>query len=201
MTRLTMTQKRRLLRRESGQALTELVVALVGLLAVFCGFLLVSALGTENVRNIIEARESADQKARSGVSSQSNAVFTRHWDYGKDELAFTADDARVKGSNTSGDVFTEQMRDNTGALSLAASGTLDHIPLDNNYAREFAPNNLFLAAAELAHAREQESDPLGKRHLKSLKGIIKTLFSTSNYVLEDTVYMPVSPENTSNLYR
>ena len=82
MTRLTMTQKRRLLRRESGQALTELVVALVGLLAVFCGFLLVSALGTENVRNIIEARESADQKARSGVSSQSNAVFTRHWDYG-----------------------------------------------------------------------------------------------------------------------
>ncbi len=77
------TMRRGLRRGESGQAFAELTVSLVAILAAFIGFLLVAALSSDRVSMLIRAREEADRKSSSGVSSQAGDSI-RYWDYGTD---------------------------------------------------------------------------------------------------------------------
>jgi hypothetical protein len=62
-------------------------------------------------------------------------------------------------------------------------------------------NRLFLTAAGLGHNTETENDPLGKQHLKALKGVIRSLITKKNFVLEDTVFMPTHSPILDNQYQ
>lgn len=188
-------------RNQQGQALTELVICLVALLSVFSGFLLISALGVENINVSILARQNADAKARSGLLNTSSGQAIQSWNVGRDGVEFTKDDSAAIISDTSGSVFTEELKDNTEKLNLRSNQSLPEIPDNNNFALSLDENNLFLMAANLGYNKESENDPLGKRKLSSLKELIRALIIRGEFHLEDTAFMPTHNPILDNQYQ
>ncbi len=188
-------------RNQQGQALSELVICLVAILAVFSGFLLISTLGVENVKVSIMARQNSDAKARSGLLLTSSGKAIKTWNAGKDKVHFTKDDSSSTVTDPSAYVYTEQLQDNTGTLLLTSNQTLQEIPDNNNFALSLDGNRLFLTAAGLGYNTESESDPLGKQHLQALKGVIRSLITKQSFHLEDTVFMPTHSPILDNQYQ
>ncbi len=184
--RTVRTIRRGLRRGESGQAFAELAVSLIAILAAFIGFLLVAALGSDRVSMLIRAREEADRKSSSGVSSQAGESI-RYWDYGTDEIPFTTDDHVVGGSGGDGALFMQQLADNTGEVNLA------HPPSSSTLGSDFSSlqdANLFVNAASLASGDASTSDSLRDHKLESLEYAVRWLFGVNGTRVEDTVYMP-----------
>ena len=175
-----------------GQALVEFAVCLIGFLSVIAGFLLIAGLSVENVHNAILSREKTDTRARSGVSEYAGKNI-RDWDWGEDNLMFTKDDVAVAAASSPGVLFQRELKDTSGTLDLADRSGLNSIPSSNNFARNLNASSLFLLAANLSSFRVRETDPLGKRNLSSLKGLIKALIINPEFTLEDTTYMPATP--------
>jgi len=178
--------RRGLRRGESGQAFAELAVSLVALLAVFVGFLLIAALGSDRVSTLIRAREEADRKSSSGLSSQAGESI-RYWDYGTDEIPFTTDDYAVLGSAGDGALFMRQLTDNTGRVMLS------NPPSSSELGSEFSSlqdANLFVNAASLASGDAGTSNTLHDHNIGSLESVIRSLFGIDSIHVEETVYMP-----------
>ena len=173
-------------RGESGQAFAELAVSLIAILAVFVGFLLIAALGSDRVSTLIRAREDADRKSSSGVSSRGGDSI-RYWDYGADEVPFTTDDSAVLGSAGDGSYFRNQLSDNTGQVPLTN-------PPSSTYLRsDFAglqDSNLFINAADLAEGSAYTNSTLHDHNLDSLESAIDWLFHIRGTNVQETVYMP-----------
>ena len=176
--------RRGLRRGESGQAFAELTVSLLAILAAFIGFLLIAALGSDRVSTLIRAREDADRKSSSGVSSQGGESI-RYWDYGADEIPFTTDDHAVLGSAGDGALFKRQLVDNTGKLTLSNPS----LPFDSEFA-SLQDSNMFVNAASLATVDARTTDSLREHNLGSLEYAVKWLFGVNGTRVEDTVYMP-----------
>ena len=176
--------RRGLRRGESGQAFAELTVSLLAILAAFIGFLLIAALGSDRVSTLIRAREDADRKSSSGVSSQGGESI-RYWDYGADEIPFTTDDHAVLGSAGDGALFKRQLVDNTGKLTLSNPS----LPFDSEFA-SLQDSNMFVNAASLATGDARTTDSLREHNLGSLEYAVKWLFGVNGTRVEDTVYMP-----------
>ena len=179
--------RRGLRRGESGQAFAELAVSLIAILAAFVGFLLIAALGSDRVSTLIRAREEADMKSSSGISSQGGESI-RYWDYGADEIPFTTDDHAVTGSAGDGAMFKRQLADNSGNVMLtnppSASTTLD-----SDFS-SLQDANMFVNAASLASGDAHTSDTLRDHNLGSLENAVHWLFGIKGTMVEDTVYMP-----------
>ena len=173
-------------RGESGQAFAELSVSLIAILAVFVGFLLIAALGSDRVSTLIRAREDADRKSSSGVSSRGGDSI-RSWDYGADEVPFTTDDSAVLGSSGDGSYFRNQLADNTGNVPISN-------PPSSSYLRsDFAglqDSNIFVNAADLAEGSAYTNSTLRDHNLESLESAIDWLFHIRGTNVEETVYMP-----------
>ena len=180
------TMRRGLRRGESGQAFAELTVSLIAILAAFIGFLLVAALSSDRVSTLIRAREEADRKSSSGVSSQGGDSI-RYWDYGTDEIPFTTDDHVVFGSAGDGALFKGQLSDNTGEVRLT------NPPSSSDLRSDFASlqdANMFVNAASLASGDARTTDSLRDHNLGSLEYAVRWLFGVGNTRVEETVYMP-----------
>ncbi|HPN85219.1 MAG TPA: hypothetical protein PK821_07795 [Victivallales bacterium] len=78
-------------KNESGQALAEFVICLIGILIVFSGMLMMTELGVAKVENVISARKSADVNSFS-LSGSVYGMPIRTWDVGDDEVQFSEDD-------------------------------------------------------------------------------------------------------------
>ena len=173
-------------RGESGQAFAELAVSLIAILAVFVGFLLIAALGSDRVSTLIRAREDADRKSSSGVSSRGGDSI-RYWDYGADEVPFTTDDSAVLGSSGDGSYFRNQLTDNSGNVPLSN-------PPSSSYLRsDFAglqDSNIFVNAADLAEGSAYTNSTLRDHNLESLESAIDWLFHIRGTNVQETVYMP-----------
>ena len=173
-------------RGESGQAFAELAVSLIAILAVFVGFLLIAALGSDRVSTLIRAREDADRKSSSGVSSRGGDSI-RYWDYGADEVPFTTDDSAVLGSSGDGSYFRNQLADNTGNV------TLQNPPSSSYLRSDFAglqDSNIFINAADLAEGSAYTNSTLHDHNLDSLESAIDWLFHIRGTNVQETVYMP-----------
>jgi len=184
--RAVRTIRRGLRRGESGQAFAELSVSLIAILAVFVGFLLVAALGTDRVSAIIRAREDADRMSSNGVSSQGGESI-RYWDYGTDGIPFTTDDVAVNGSAGDGAFFKAQLTDNSQQV------TLQNPPSSSYLAGDFSSlqdSNLFVNAASLAEGRAHVSDTLRDHNISVLEPAIEWLFHIKGTDIEEIVYMP-----------
>ena len=184
--RTVRTIRRGLRRGESGQAFAELTVSLIAILAAFIGFLLVAALGPDRVSMLIRAREEADRKSSSGVSSQGGESI-RYWDYGTDEIPFTTDDHAVLGSAGDGALFKGQLADNTGEVNLL------NPPSSSTLGSDFASlqdGNMFVSAASLASGDARTMNTLRDHNLGSLEYAVHWLFGVNGTRVEDTVYMP-----------
>jgi len=178
--------RRGLRRGESGQAFAELTVSLIAILAAFVGFLLVAAVSSDRVSTLIHAREEADRKSSSGVSSQGGESI-RYWDYGADEIPFTTDDHPVLGSAGDGALFKRQLADNTGEVQLT------NPPSSSTLGSDFASlqdANMFVNAASLASGDARTTDTLRDHNIGSLESAVRWLFGVGNIRVEDTVYMP-----------
>ena len=173
-------------RGESGQAFAELAVSLIAILAVFVGFLLIAALGSDRVSTLIRAREDADRKSSSGVSSRGGDSI-RYWDYGADEVPFTTDDSAVLGSSGDGSYFRNQLADNTGNV------TLQNPPSSSYLRSDFAglqDSNIFINAADLAEGSAYTNSTLHDHNLDSLESAIDWLFHIRGTNVQETVFMP-----------
>ena len=184
--RTVRTIRRGLRRGESGQAFAELTVSLVAILAAFIGFLLIAALGSDRVSMLIRAREEADRKSSSGVSSQGGESI-RYWDYGTDEIPFTTDDHAVAGSAGDGALFIRQLADNTGEVNLANPPSSSTLGSDFSSLQDA---NMFVNAASLASGDARTSNTLRDHKLDSLEYAVHWLFGVNGTQIEDTVYMP-----------
>ena len=184
--RTVRTIRRGLRRGESGQAFAELTVSLIAILAAFIGFLLVAALGSDRVSMLIRAREEADRKSSSGVSSGGGESI-RYWNYGADEIPFTTDDYAVLGSAGDGALFKGQLADNTGEVNLL------NPPSSSTLGSDFASlqdGNMFVSAASLASGDARTMNTLRDHNLGSLEYAVHWLFGVNGTRVEDTVYMP-----------
>ena len=173
-------------RGESGQAFAELAVSLIAILAAFVGFLLVAALSSDRVSTLIRAREEADMKSSSGVSSQGGESI-RYWDYGADEIPFTTDDRAVLGSAGDGALFKRQLADNTGHVALT------NPPSSSALGSDFASlqdADMFVNAASLASGDAGTTSTLRDHKITSLEPAIRWLFGVGGTHVEEKVYMP-----------
>ncbi|GEM_PF-898706 len=208
--------KKRIARGQSGQALTELLAGIIGILMLFIGFLLISALGTDNIRNTIASREKADRMSESGISSDSGASI-RYWDYGEDKLPFTKDDVPVASAPDSmlfNSQFTGTIYDHTGdADSLESARTymnnisfsdIDQYTVDlrhsadvlgPNMATDLPSTDIFVKAASLADGEERISDTLSRRNLNGLKESMRRLFGLNDFSIIDHTCMPAQKLN------
>lgn len=200
-----MKDRRRI--RRHGQALTELAVCLVAILAVISGMLLISGLGIRNVRNLIQARQEADQKARDGFSTAAGKDI-RCWSYGADNLPFTRDDTAVSTTQDASGNFMNELdsndeedaSDDALILDLRHTAALAHIPSSNNFAKNTALQHFFLSAATLAGHTESDEDPLASLHLASLRQLVRNLLLKNDLSLSDTVFIPSNPVTSDNQY-
>lgn len=176
-------------KNEGGQAISELVISLIGITIVFLGMLLIAGLGIENIKTVISARGEADKAAAQGTIGDfgDNILEWKNRTDGQgDEIPFTKDDYASKGTMTNGGVFTAQLADNTGEFSLAAKPTIYY-----NFAPTLIESDIFTSAATLTGQRVSVSDPLTKIGLRDAKQAIKSFIMNPDVRIEETVYMPI----------
>ncbi|MHB9138208.1 MAG: hypothetical protein ACYC4Q_02265 [Victivallaceae bacterium] len=79
---------------QNGQAIVEMCICLVGIMAVFLGLIFVSGLSISNVQTLFSAKINAETSSRNTQSGGAGQNIN-YWDYGSDAMPFTADDASV----------------------------------------------------------------------------------------------------------
>lgn len=84
----------RIFSSRSGQALVEMTVALVGILAIFAGLLTIAHLGSARSTAMLQARYEAGQYALAPVqlSEAPSPMFIHDWNPGTDRRRHSADD-------------------------------------------------------------------------------------------------------------
>lgn len=178
-------------KKEKGQALTELVVILIGICFVLLGVILFSVVGVNGVQNVLAARREADHNMSEGIMKTAGKQIS-HWvniekNQG-DGMQFTADDLAVSGYSADGSVFRRELVSSDGSMdisSLAAGKKSDH------YTHfDFATVRLFFLAAALTSGSARINDIMSDSKLKDVHIALKKFGLSSKIDIEDTVYMP-----------
>ncbi len=190
---------------ERGQAITEFVTCLIGMVFVFLGLLVIAILSMENVRCVLDARSEVDVASSQGTSIGGKAPEPiLEWDWGKDEIPFTADDSTVSGALPPS--YAQEF--NTQKNSITDATVSESTPADpkdrlyinpltlslleeHGYADGRAAYSDFLSAANLNGATVTVRDPLSKRGLPDLEKLLRSFTGNAAFTLEDSVYMPV----------
>lgn len=84
--------------RRSGQAMIELVAAIICILVVVTGLLQLILLGTADTNTMVEATARAAERASSSLVLAESPDNIADWDVGQDEMQQTKDDEPVSGS-------------------------------------------------------------------------------------------------------
>lgn len=171
-------------RNQDGQAIVELTVALVGILVVFCGFLLISKLSIQNVDNIIKARGDADDNAINSIGGDPGDQIS-FWSPGADKNMYTADDILNSAGIIDPSPFSGELQNDI--FSLKSDLSMPYIRY--NYAPNAgAPGFIFLTAAELTSGFSSSS--------VQLDDLERFLYvDTANITLKDEIYMPLTGKN------
>jgi hypothetical protein len=98
----------------SGQAMIELTVGLVALLALFAGLLQLAKLSIAQTDTLFSARREAGTRAMSTVAVSSAAEYIRYWEEGDDKKRYSVDDTHTEadGAAFSATVPARAARDN-----------------------------------------------------------------------------------------
>lgn len=88
----------RSIRSRVGQAMVELVAAVVGILVVVTGLLQLILLGTADTNTMVAATADAASRATATVAMLPTLDVVADWEAGPDGLMQTKDDARVDGN-------------------------------------------------------------------------------------------------------
>ncbi len=96
MRRMTVNAHNR--RSRSGQAIVELVVALVAVMVLFAGLLQIGLLANAHTKVMTEARRLAGRNAIEGGVGGMAPQYIVNWDDGADGVSYSMDDRRLGGS-------------------------------------------------------------------------------------------------------
>jgi hypothetical protein len=175
---------------QNGQAIVELTVSLVGIISIFCGFLLISKISIKSVENAIAARGNADNNAiisneQMDLVTLDNGDFIQRWVAGNDGYMYTRDDTSVSDIKDSAR-FKDQL-----AVNGLDMTTTPLVFEDKSVSKLYGNvgEDLFLVSANLVSGKETDSsmlDPDDKRYLSFLY-----TGDPPSISLEDTVYMPI----------
>ena len=104
--------------RESGQAIAEMCISLIAIMVIFLGVIFIAGLGISNVQLLISAKETAEESARDDKEG-GRGNYIKYWNYGNDELPFTADDYAINvGNHDTGTVLNSSLDDETYSTGL-----------------------------------------------------------------------------------
>lgn len=181
---------------EKGQAIMEMAIGLVAVMAVFLGLLFTAAMGLENITSLISARCGADTSAAAGTSGGDSGSAIISWSSGNDGLYFTADDTAVTGTEERTVDFSSQLQTTYSDASFDLTETVT--VGGNNYSTAFcnlSDSSLFLWAAELTGYLSCNADPLASRELGDLKQAFASLLGTQpDFTINERVFMPLVQE-------
>jgi hypothetical protein len=148
---------------EKGQAIVEMCVGLIGVMVIFLGVIFIAGLGISNVKIYLSAKNNAEYASRndSSFSGAGAAIYT--WDYGADNLPFSADDQIMAiPANEADTVFNSQVTDSIysegesdGSYSYMAINELP-ASVRNNFTGDL--DSLFLATADLVQSTSSYSE-------------------------------------------
>jgi len=180
-------------RGQKGQAIVELTVSLVGILAVFCGFLLISKLSIQNVDNIIKTRGDSDDNAiNSRISDTGHSISS--WSAGNDKNMYTADDTMNSTGIIDPTFFSGQLQNNNFSLT----NDLSKPYIRDNFSKDVGNLDfIFVNAAELtsgSNSSQVQLDDLERLlfvypHVNQ-DGVEEVLLHTDSFSLKDEIFMP-----------
>lgn len=183
---------------ESGQAISELLISLIGLMCVFLGLLLVTALGIQNVQTLIHAREGADQNAYNGLQDLSISSLVG-WSYGNDGLLFTKDDSPITAiyDYPYKNALISTDADNSMLTFNPITDYPDYLHYNLAAADMIQDYEVYAHAANLARGTSSVSNPLHERELDDLESAFGKLFlngkslNGSNFSIQENVFIPL----------
>ena len=112
-----------------GQAMVELMVSLVAILALTGGLLLIVSFGTARTRAMMEARKEAGVLSMLDLTPIDMPEFIQDWDAGADGKDLTADDEARRGSHTPfNDFIVEQAAADADAWGVLSSVNRNGLP-------------------------------------------------------------------------
>ena len=178
---------KKLLIDEKGQAIAEMAVSMIAIMAVFLGVIFAFAIGSTNIDNLIACRREADNDAYSSFHNGSGGDQIYTWNEGNDERMFTNDDEPQIGTNDEPEIFKAELQsDNIDLLNGFGSAYVQ-----NNFAADLSEiNSIFLSSANMT-SYSMESDPYETMNLEDMRGLFSTLFFSSDLIIENSVYMPM----------
>jgi hypothetical protein len=177
-------------KRERGQAIIELTIAIVAIMAVFLGIIFAFALGKNNVDNIIKCRGMADSYAANGVAEDYGRPI-KTWEAGGDGRLFTNDDEAITGANDDPQLFMGELES-------------DSVDLVNGFSHKFVQHNfasdmngmfsMFLGMANMT-SYTVVTDPYDIERFDNLRGAFSSILYDSDLSVENSVYMPIFDSN------
>ncbi len=175
---------------EKGQAIAEMMVSMIAILAVFLGLLCIGSLSVERIRVTLNARSESEQASYEGLYGDSGQMI-REWNLGDDGVAFTPDDTAVTWFGGADSTFSDNVASSDGTYNLMTD--TDSNTVTNNFARDenISGSSLFVDAADLTSGTHTVSSPLAERNLEDIVDASKTLFGVDpDFPMSETVYLP-----------
>ncbi len=174
-----MAKKRK---NQEGQAIAEMTVAMIAILAMVSGFLLISQLGRASVENLLNAKARCDINAMNGLSlGQGSSI--RYWEIGDDLLEMSPDDEAMTLTNDDPALFSGELQ--SGGMRIS---DLDDYVV-NNFADNLSASTLFLEAAGMTSGTQSVEISLDDASRFLYGG--STLFGLESVTIEDTAYSPM----------
>lgn len=102
---------------QSGQAIIEMCISIVAIMAVFLGLIFLGGLGISNIQTLLRSKSNVENYSRSANPAGYGGDNIYAWDYGSDQrkgdgLAFTVDDQILSnsGAGVSGVPLADEAR-------------------------------------------------------------------------------------------
>jgi hypothetical protein len=175
-------------RGESGQALAEMAVMLIAIMAVFLGLIFAYAIGKKNIASMIDCYGKAGENAYNNVYEDPGTQLLT-WTAGADERMYTNDDIPVTGGSDNPQLFRDQFISNNAKVDLNGSFHSDYVK--NNFVPQITSGSaIFHIASNLTSASETY-DIYEIKEINDLKQAFSYLIFSSDVVVSNKVFMPM----------
>ena len=207
-----MMKKRLRKRSERGQAVSELVISLIGVSLIVLGTIMVSVMGISGIRNLIDTRSEAERKMNANAFGDVQANHITEWvnirrndgaglqfadprQGAGDGIQFTEDDTAVT-SQADGSVFMDTLNETENRFSTSYLASTSYA--QGAFEPKLELSNIFVSAADLTSARKTVTDPPGQYELSAAaRALQKFGIHAESFKIEDTVFMPRTSRNES----
>jgi hypothetical protein len=180
---------------ESGQALLELLISVIGIVSVFLGVIFVSRLGVANIGAVLTAKYEADSSASNGIASSNIRTISR-WDEGDDKMLMTADDKAISDGNDHSSSFLNALKYDDVASSNPfydfdlTTGFNEKPYVHNVFSKSLPGTEFFSEAAELAEGSVTINDPFTDLGDSISSDTFSFITGGGRVSINENVYMP-----------